>query len=206
MTNSHANGHLTPTSYSSLVISWWQIFTLSSTYILSIWHMSHTWTRLQLIPPQLVPLHRLHRKHHFQLCLFCCIHIHCCRNVFTEPFPGSIYLFLLIKISCLVGNVVSLFVLRSLPRNKSIHQSILFLTTQLQTKIKLSLHIRQCVIEYTTPLPLLKILMQLNPFKTKIFLCIGTCHWSEFSLLALYSRNWQAEHIAWVWRNMLTLA
>jgi hypothetical protein len=44
-------------------------------------------------------------------------------NVFTESFPGSDRIFLLIKIFCLAANIVSLFVSWSLPRNGSIRHS-----------------------------------------------------------------------------------
>jgi hypothetical protein len=33
--------------------------------------------------------HGPHRKHHFQQFLYCCVHIHCCRNVFTKPLSSS---------------------------------------------------------------------------------------------------------------------
>jgi hypothetical protein len=43
--------------------------------------------------------------------------IHCCRNLFTEPFPSSGRLFLL-RICYLATDFISLSVLRLLPRNK----------------------------------------------------------------------------------------
>jgi hypothetical protein len=50
--------------------------------------------------------------------------IRCRGNVFTEPFPTSGHVLLLIKICCLAANVVSLFVSRSPPRNGSICRNI----------------------------------------------------------------------------------
>jgi hypothetical protein len=47
----------------------------------------------------------------------CCMRIRCSGNVFTEPFPSSVRLFLL-RIFCLATDVVPLFVLRPLPRNE----------------------------------------------------------------------------------------
>jgi hypothetical protein len=46
-------------------------------------------------------------------------------GTFTEPFPSSGRLFLLIKICCLAANVVLLLVSRSLPRRGAIRHNIL---------------------------------------------------------------------------------
>jgi hypothetical protein len=72
----------------------------------------------------ITPLRGSSRKHRFELFLYCCMRICCRENVFTEAFPSSGRLFLLIKICCLVVNVVLLFVPRSLPRNVSIGHRI----------------------------------------------------------------------------------
>jgi hypothetical protein len=85
--------------------------------------------------------------------------------------------------------------------------SIFFLTTQLRTKMKLSLNIRLQITQYAPPPPLLKTWVQLKPFDTQnILVYIGTSHWTKFSLPPLYSRNWLAEHTTRGWRNLQTLA
>jgi hypothetical protein len=53
--------------------------------------------------------------------------IHYCGNMFTELFPSSGCLFLLIKICCIGAHVVSLFVSRSLPRKVSVRHNMIWL-------------------------------------------------------------------------------
>jgi hypothetical protein len=54
--------------------------------------------------------------------------------------------------------------------NKNKITCILFLTTQLRTKIKLSFNIRLLIIEYTTPLSLLK--SATEAFRYKEYSCV----------------------------------
>jgi hypothetical protein len=63
-----------------------------------------------------------------------CMRIRCRINSFTESFPSSGRLFLLIKICCLAANVSSLFISRSLPRNGSISHNIMYCFTDILTK------------------------------------------------------------------------
>jgi hypothetical protein len=64
------------------------------------------------------------KKYRFQQYLYCCMRILFRKNMFTEPFPSSGSLFLLIKMCFLAENAVSCFVSRSLPRSGSMHHNI----------------------------------------------------------------------------------
>jgi hypothetical protein len=78
-------------------------------------------------PRYITPLHEPSRKHRFQQLLYFCIRIHFRGYVFTEPFPNSGCLFLLIKICCQQRMLFRFFVSRSLPRNGSTRHSNIIL-------------------------------------------------------------------------------
>lgn len=73
---------------------------------------------------------------------------------------------------------------------------------ELQTEMKLSWNIRLKITQYKTPLPLLKIWVQMKTFKAKnILVYIETYYLSEYSPLHLYDRKWLADHITWGWKK-----
>jgi hypothetical protein len=83
--------------------------------------------------------------------------------------------------------------------NKNKIAYILFLTTQLRTKIKLSLNIRLRIME-----SLLK--SATEAFRYKEYSCV---RWdrslAKFSPPPMCSSNWPAEHFTRGWKNMQTL-